>query len=252
MGNIITSYLRIRKTNDTHLSEEEIENLFRNLVNYHGEFGSYWVRVTKKYRQKEKCLDIQFGSGKSWYVNPADYISDNSELEIVKRECNEGARDTIQLFRYKNGGEYESEKRLCTYAFDKIQIVSNTNWLKDEGATLGDSTSYELNMTGTYYSANNRSFVDIDIYRKPPAPIYDEDYPYDYFVLTEADGFQFTGTPFLVDLTEGRFSRMPNNSKIVLYYKYRKVAVITKYYDNIEILTADYWDNCADEFCKDW
>ncbi|MBC9930173.1 hypothetical protein [Chitinophaga qingshengii] len=250
MSNIVTAYLRIRKTNNTHLSEGEQENLFRHLVNYHGEFGSYWVRVLKKYRQNLKCLDIQYGCGKTWYEDASEYITDNSEVEVVTRKCNEGGLDTIELTRFKDGKEtYEIRERLCTYAFDKIMIFSDTNWLAEEGADKDTHYSAILDVAGTYHSANDKSFVDV---WRDGTPLYEEEYPYDYFVLTETDNFKFTAPAFLVELQENNFSRMPNHSKMILYYKRRKVALLMKNYDKIEVSTADYWDNCADETCQDW
>lgn len=252
MSNIITSYLRIRKTNGTHLSEIEQEKLFRALVNWHGEFGSYWVKVVKRYRDKIKCLDIQYGSGKRSLVDPSEYLDDDSEIKVLRRSSNEGSRDVIRQEIYKKGEESEIAYRLCTYAFDRIVIIGDVNWLAAEGAAWFEADKCSLEVSGTYHSANCRSFVDIDIYQGNDQPIYDEDYAYDYFVLTACREIEFTTPAFMAGLTENKFARMPNASKIILYYKFRKVVMISKNYDKLEILNADYWDNCADEFCKEW
>lgn len=112
---------------------------------------------------------------------------------------------------------------------------------------MGDfrSDAYVLDVSGTYHSANYRGFVDMRD-NGSTAPIYDEDYPYDYFVLTETRKMQFTAPDFMVDLRESNFARMLNGTKMAFYYKGRKVAVITKNYDKLEMSTADYWDNCVD------
>lgn len=245
MSNIITSYIRIRKTNDTHLSEHERERLFRALVNWNGEFGSYYVKVLKQYREKEKCLDIQFGSGKQRWVDPVDYLDTKSEVELIRRTSNEGDLDQIQFERYKEGNQFETRPKLCTYAFDRIVLVSETNWLGVEMTDDFRSDAYVLDVSGTYHSANHRGFVDMRD-NGGMAPIYDEDYPYDYFELAETSEMQFTAPDFMVDLTESNFARMLNGTKMVFYYKGRKVAVITKNYDKLEMSTADYWDNCVD------
>ncbi|SFW35623.1 hypothetical protein [Chitinophaga sancti] len=249
MSNIITTYLRIRKTNDTHLSERERERLFRALVNWNGEFGSYYVKVVKRYREKEKCLEIQFGSGKQHWEDPADYLDDKSEVEVIKRSSNEGSLDKIQFSRYKDGGEFETVPKLCTYAFDRIVMLGDTNWLGEEGMESVQSGMYTLDVSGTYYSANFRGFVDMRD-NGSSEPMYDEDYPYAYCVLTKTEEIQFTAPDFMVDLTESNFSRMPDGTKMIFYYQGREVAVIAKNDDQLERRTADYWDNCED--LKTW
>jgi hypothetical protein len=59
MSNIYTSYIRIKRRDNKAMSIEEIDYLFNKAVNVNEVFGSYWVRIVKKYREQEKCLDIQ-------------------------------------------------------------------------------------------------------------------------------------------------------------------------------------------------
>lgn len=253
MSNIYTSFIRIKRRDGQELSEQEIEQLFRGIVNVHGEFGSYWVRIVKKYREAEKCLDIQFGSGKRVDNSLTDSDIFN-QYYAVERINYEGSLDRIFEYRLDKGDEFatETEHRLCKYAFDKIIITADENWLEKEGAEHTSSTSQELNISGTYHSSNCKSFTDLfeDSEYYGPCLGYADDYPYDYFVLKSSDWVEFLSPPFLAKLSKTKFERMPNNSKLAFLYHHRTVLTIHKIYDRLEIQTADHWDNCADELYR--
>jgi hypothetical protein len=250
MSNIYTSYLRIKRRDKNDLSDQEIEYLFNEIVNVHETFGSYWVRIVKRYRKEEKCLDIQFGSGKR-IKNILSELINFDKYFVVERINYENSKDWIFEYEHIDSNNYASmtEPRICLYAFDRILITSNENWLEKEGAESKSSSSQELKVSGIYNSSNCKAFVDLfedsDFYG--PKLGYDKNYSYDYFVLTETDNIEFIVPIFLVDLQKNNFEQMPNNSKLTFLFEYRKVLVIRKGSDNLEIYSADYWDNCIDE-----
>lgn len=250
MSNIYTSYIRIRRRDKEHLAEDEIENLFAQIVNVHGVFGSYWVRIVKKYRKELKCLDIQFGGGKRT-ENILDSIEYFEKYEVVERQNIEGEKDEIFEYEIDSAQTFvrATAPRLCKYQFDSIIIKSDHHWLANEGIEIDNVSNQILKIEGIYYCSNDKGFVDL--YKGSPyySPqlAYTEDYPYDYFVLTETENLEFVTPPFLVELQQSQFERMPNDSKMIFLYQYRKVLTISKLYDKIEIQSADYWDNCADE-----
>lgn len=251
MSNIYTSYVRIKRRDGRDMSGDEIDNLFKNIVNVHGDFGSYWVRIVKKYRTSGQCLNIQFGSGKrteNILRDPGIF----NEYYAVERINYEHGFDHIFEYEYdeKSGFAKETQPRLCKYAFDRIIITCDENWLKKEGAEWVSSDTQEMIMDGTYYSCNSRSYVDLyeDSEYYGTQIGYTEDYPFDYFVLTESSTIQFLEPSFLEQLSINNFKEMPNSSKLEFVYKYRKVLCIRKMNNGkIEISSADHWDNCVDE-----
>lgn len=250
-SNIYTSYVRIKRRDGRDMSGDEIDNLFKNIVNVHGDFGSYWVRIVKKYRTSGQCLNIQFGSGKRT-ANILRQPDIFNEYYVVERINYEHSLDHIFEYEYdeKSGLAIETQPRLCKYAFDRILITCEENWLKKEGAEWTTSDTQELVIDGSYYSCNCRSYVDVheDSQYYGTQIGYTEDYPYDYFVLTESSAVQFLDPPFLEQLCIDKFASMPRSSKIEFLYKYRKVLSIRKTdHGKIEISSADHWDNCVDE-----
>ncbi|GAB6007568.1 hypothetical protein [Dysgonomonas reticulitermitis] len=251
MSNIHTSYVRIKRRDGRDMSGDEVDYLFNNVVNVHGDFGSYWVRIVKKYRASGQCLNIQFGSGKRT-ENILRLPEIFKEYYVVERINYEHSLDHIFEYGYKEGDAFASETppRLCKYAFDKVIITCEENWLKKEGAEWMSSDTQELLIDGSYYCCNCRSYVDVydDSEYYGTQIGYTEDYPYDYFVLTESSAIQFIDPPFLEQLCAGKFVRMPRSSKMEFLYKHRKVLSIRKTgLGNIEISSADHWDNCVDE-----
>ena len=250
MSNIYTSYIRIKRRDKKDLSDREIEYLFNEIVNVHDTFGSYWVRIVKRYRKEEKCLDIQFGSGKRIGNILSDLINFNSYF-VVERINYENSKDWIFEYEHIDNKNYatETKPRVCLYGFDRILITCKENWLEKEGAEWISSDSQELKINGTYNSSNCKAFVDLfedsDFYG--PRLEFTEKYTYDYMVLNQSDIVEFISPAFLVQLNKNNFNEMPNNSKMEFLYNYRKVLTIHKNYDEIEIQSADYWDNCIDE-----
>lgn len=233
------------------MTGDEINNLFENIVNVHGDFGSYWVRIVKKYRSSQKCLDIQFGSAKR-EGNICCNLDVFNKYYVVERINYENSLDHIFEYEHKeeNGSVIETQSRVCKYAFDRILITSEENWLKKEGAEWTSSDTQELVIDGSYYACNCKSYIDLyeDSQYYGTLIGYTEDYPYDYFVLTESDKVQFLNPPFLEKLSATHFAAMPDFSKMEFLYKYRKVMSIRKTVaDEVEIYSADHWDNCVDE-----
>lgn len=251
MSNIYTSYVRIKRRDGRDMSDNEIDYLFNNVVNVHGDFGSYWVRIVKKYRTSGQCLNIQFGSGKRT-ENILRLPDIFKEYYVVERINYEHSLDHIFEYEYREGDTFatETSPRLCKYAFDKVIVTCEENWLKKEGAEWTSSDTQELLIDGSYHSCNCRSYVDIyedsEYYGSQIG--YTEDYPYDYFVLTESTAVQFIDPPLLEQLYTNNFVRMPRSSKMEFLYKHRKVLSIRKTdHGNIKIYSADHWDNCVDE-----
>src|SRR6218665_1193104 len=190
MSNIYTSYIRIKRRDKKDLSDREIEYLFNEIVNVHDTFGSYWVRIVKRYRKEEKCLDIQFGSGKRIGNILSDLINFNSYF-VVERINYENSKDWIFEYEHIDNKNYatETKPRVCLYGFDRILITCKENWLEKEGAEWISSDSQELKINGTYNSSNCKAFVDLfedsDFYG--PRLEFTEKYTYDYMVLNQSD-----------------------------------------------------------------
>lgn len=251
MSAIYTSYLRIKKRDNQHLTSDEIDYLFNSIVNVHGDFGSYWVRIVKKYRPSSRCLDIQFGSTKR-EENICCLPDVFNKYYIVERINYEGSLDRIFEYEKREEDDFakQAQSRLCKYAFDRILITSDENWLKKEGAEWTSSNTQELVIDGSYYASNCKSYIDLyeDSEYYGTLIDYTEDYPYDYFVLTETEKVEFINPPFLEKLSSTHFEAMPDFSKLEFLHKYRKVMSIRKTVaDEVEILAADHWDNCIDE-----
>lgn len=250
MSNIYTSNIRILRRDGEHLSNDEIENLFQKTVNVHGEFGSYWVRILKKYRPQLKCLDIQFGSGKRTedpFDDPAFY-----ELYHVTERINyESSLDHITEYYINKTHGYVStiEPRVCKYAFDKIHIHSTENWPDWTDLEQIGSSEYRFNRGGVYHSSNCKSFVDLadgtPFYG--PRLQYTDEYAYDYFVLNPCDNVIFLTPEPLASLSKNDFKDVPDDTKMIFYFRARKVLEIHKLYGRVELFSADYWDNCVDE-----
>ena len=248
MSNIYTSYIRIKRKDNERLSEKEIDYLFKTTVKAYSKFGSYWVRIVKKYREVENCLDIQFGSGKRGFDGIED-IEDIESYSIWERFNDEGGLDTIFTYFKDSTSDCVDTtiSNLCKYGFDRIRITSGTNWLDKYGIKGIGGRTEELEIKGVYNASNSKSFVDLIGEFDGPCLLYTENYHYDFFVLTESEWIRFLEPIWLKELCLNKFDEMPNDSKLEFYWNYRKVAVISKYHNEVSIQSADYWDNCINE-----
>ena len=250
MSNIYTSNIRIQRRDGAHLGNDEIETLFQKTVNVHGEFGSYWVRIVKKYRPQLKCLDIQFGSGKRT-EDPFDDPALFELYRVTERINYEGSLDHITEYYINSGHGYAStaEPRVCKYAFDKIHIHTPAKWPDWPELEQIGSSEYRFKHGGIYHSSNCKSFVDLDEETPFYGPClqYTDDYAYDYFVLNPCEQIDFLTPDPLISLGKNDFEKIPDDSKLTFYFRSRKVLEIHKLYGREELYSADYWDNCIDE-----
>lgn len=253
MSNITTSYVRIFRKNGSHLSTEEIDSLFERTVKSYGEFGSYWVRITKYYRPELKCLDIQFGSGKihHGYEPEEQSIIFSAEEEILntydifeRRADDGGFRDFIQ---YHN----QAYSAACPYTFDKIRFKGEglIPLMKNLGDPIKQKDFYELSYSEEYYAVNSRSMMDLvegtDFYGE--ALGFDPAYAKDFMDLTPDGNLVSLEDEFLKTVFEHPHINLPEGHWAELLYKGRPTQRVEN--KNQEALTAaaDYWDNCVDE-----
>ena len=250
MSNIYTSFIRIQRRDHQDLSEPEIEYIFNKVVDVHGSFGSYWVRIVKKYRTEERCLDIQFGSGKRH--QQLNDLEDFTHYRVWER-INFGGGGVDQFFTYhKPEGSNRvllTDIEACQYGFDKIIMTSEENWLAEFGGEAISSRQYEFRLSGYYNASNSREFVDLydDSEFYGPRLSYTEKYPYDFFMLIDSEAVVLREPGFLSHLSQNQFKAMPNQTKLEFLWQNRKVLVIRKNYDIVEFQTADYWDNCRND-----
>lgn len=250
MSNVYTSFIRIQRRDDQEMSEIEMDSIFNKVVNVHDFFGSYWVRIVQKYRKREKCFDIQFGSGKRF--QHLDSLEDFAQYHVWERiNYGGGGFDHFFTFHKSEGSTvvFKTTPELCEYGFDKIIMTSDKNWLAELGGVAISSSQYEFRLNGCYNACNSRAFVDVydDSEFYGPRLFYTDDYPYDFFVLIDSEEVIFQEPAFLSGLSQSHFTAMPNQTKLEFLWQNRKVLVIRKNHDMVEFQTADYWDNCINE-----
>lgn len=166
MSNIFTSYLRIFPRSKEFLTEPEINRLFTEIVQAYGEFGSYWVRIEKRFYPSENYLDIIYGSSKRTHTD--DYILERIETiekyDVWERLADEGGGpDKIGRWQYDPAhGWVECKRQDCRYAFDKIRAIGRLpNDFLPFAAPLKSNGVTEFSVCGSYFGCNSRSFVDL-------------------------------------------------------------------------------------------
>ena len=257
MSNVTTSFVRIRRRDNEHLSETEIEYLFNEVVTWHEDFGSYWVRISRKYRKKEKCLDIQFGSGKR-AARHIKFLDDLHKTYYVVERFNDESMDTIfeyALEEYKVNETFiqTTPHRTCVYKFDQVYAISEINdhsWEKTVFSEVAEPKYARTNgclyrIEGTYHCSNDRGWIDA--YEGDVYSVFDEDYPYDYFVLKPTQHLSILSPASLVDFQQNNFEKLSEHAKLILIYKGREVVKVSNAGGLVEIQSADHWDNCGDE-----
>lgn len=249
MSNVYTSFIRIQRRDHQEMSEIEMASIFNKVVNVHDSFGSYWVRIVQKYRKREKCFDIQFGSGKRF--QQLDSLEDFAQYHVWERINYEGGIDRFFTFHKSEDSKvvFRTAPEPCQYGFDKIIMTSDENWLAEFGGEAISSSQFEFRLKGCYNACNSRAFVDVydDSEFYGPRLFYTDDYPYDFFVLIDSEEVIFREPSFLSNLSKSHLTTMPNQTKLEFLWQNRKVLVIRKNYDIVEFQTADFWDNCINE-----
>lgn len=252
MSNIKTSYIRIYRKDRCHLNRNEIEKIFKLAVTAYGDFGSYWVRILKIYREAEKCLDIQFGSSKRSHSENSleEYDIFNNYYVWERLSDDGGADDTIFTLQEDSHNKLieRTDPVSCLYRFNKIKIICNQlpSYFEQFNPESISSTEYEINTKGSYYACNSRSFMDVHEESKFYGPClnYDPYYVSDYFVPTN-DGL-VTGSDH--DLICNTFiyphKQISENMRLELYWNNRVVQIIENRNKEILSYSADYWDNC--------
>ncbi len=255
MSNIYTSYIRVYKKNRLDLTKEEIDEVFQLAVRAYEEFGSYWVRILKKYRELEKCLDIQYGSGKRYHSG--NLLEDKAiydKYDVWERFADEGGgADTIFTLKYDGQWVDITNPIPCTYAFDKVRVFADEKpsyfeqYIPDQG-NQKHLDILEINMAGTYFACNSRSFMDVydDSEFYGPKLGYDPHYASDYFMPTDDGGVTDSPLKFIQDIFVYPNEQLPENVKVVLYWKNRLVQSVERRQGDVLCLSADYWDNCVD------
>lgn len=206
----------------------------------------------KKYRELERCLDIQFGSGKRYHSENLLESHDVYEKYIVwERLANEGgSNDSIFTLTVdeKNNWVETTLPQPCLYGFDKIRIFCNQlpAYFEPFNPEAKRSSEYEIKMQGSYFACNSRSFVDLyeDSAFYGSSLGYDPYYASDYFVPTK-DGFVNESDVNLVKETFiDPHVHLPKNSRIELHWQNRIVQIIESNNNETISSAADYWDNC--------
>lgn len=255
MSNIQTSYIRIYRKDGSHLNKNEIEKIFKLAVTAYGEFGSYWVRILKKYRELERCLDIQFGSGKRYHSGNLleEYEIFNNYFVWERFSDDGGFNDTIFTLKEDTHNKWieTTDPVSCLYQFNKVKIICNQlpPYFEPFNPEPISSTEYEIKTKGSYYACNSRSFMDVhkDSVFYGPKLGYDPYYASDYFVPTN-DGLV---TESDHDLIQNTFvyphKELPENMRLELYWNNRLVQIIENRNNEVLSYSADYWDNCCNE-----
>jgi hypothetical protein len=255
MSNVTTSYVRIRRRDNEHLADAEIDYLFNEVVTRHEEFGSYWVRITRKYRKNEKCLDIQFGSGKT-AARHIKWLPDLHKTYYVVERFNDDGPDTIFEYAQEAYGNdilvQTTPHRPCQYKFDQILVTSDGDW---EQKIFADITKPNharrggclYRIGGLYHCSNSRGYLDAYEDESVLFSTYEEDYAYDYFVFKPTDYLELISPPALVDLQQNNFEKLPEHAGLTFICKGREVLKVSKAGGRIQMQSADHWDNCHDE-----
>jgi hypothetical protein len=247
----MTSFIRIYRRDGQEMQKEEINHLFNIAISAYDRFGSYWVRILKKYRAEERCLDIQFGSSKR-YSNPLETAEIHQDYIIWERIADEGGfPDQLYQYQWNEEGKYVHMKSFgdAIYAFDKL-IYHGEDLPKSLHQYRQDQTSFDehiLQIQGTFTASNDRSFTDLyeDSEFYGPSLGYDPNYASDYFVLQGDGELRTISVPELDELMVYPQKGLKTNHRIELLYKYRKVFRLQIDELGGEEYTAAYWDNCV-------
>ena len=252
MSNIQTSYIRIYRKDGKGLLEAEIERLFKLAVTSYGEFGSYWVRVLKIYREIERCLDIQFGSGKRYHSG--NLLEDKDifdEYYVWERFSDEGGfQDTLFTLKENSQNNWiETTTPVpCLYKFNKVKLICDElpSYFKEYNFEPISSTEYELKIEESYNACNSRSFMDVyeDSEFKGPKLGYDPYYASDYFVPTKDGGVTDSNYELIKDTFVYPHKQLTKKVRMELYWNNRLVQVVENKYGEVDCYSADYWDNC--------
>jgi hypothetical protein len=250
MSNIRTSYIRIFKKDGTHLATEEIEALFKLAVRAYHKFGSYWVRIQKKYRKNEKCLDIQFGSSKTYGDNHLESFEIFHNYYVWERVADEGGFDDI-IFTLKDSGEYIETTDItpCIYKFNSVKI--KTTSLSDYFASynpikLGEN-EFEIQLEGEYSACNSRSFFEVTENNPNyygPCLQYDDKYETDFDTLSPDGSVTKSEAQIIQDIFVYPNKELRMNDKVELLWNERVVQTVERIENEVKTKSADYWDNC--------
>jgi len=252
MSNIRTSYIRIFKRDGKDMEEEEIERLFKLAVIAYHRFGSYWVRIQKKYRVAEKCLDIQFGSGKMYADDPLECYEVFKKYYVWERVADEGGYNDL-IFTLMDNGEWidKSNSNACLYQFNKVSIKTKTlssYYMKYHPIKIGQD-EFELNMEGKYYSCNSRAFFKVTEDNPKcngPCLQYDDKYETDFDALCEDGEITKSEMQFITDIFVYPNEALKMHDKVVLLWNDRIVQSVERIENDVISRSADYWDNCCD------
>ena len=255
MSNIHTSYIRIYRRDKKDINKIEADRIFDIAVRAYGEFGSYWVRILKKYRPEEKCLDIQFGSGKRYHSGNLleDYEIYNKYFVWERFSDEGGFNDTIFTLKEDEHNKWieETPPVSCLYGFDKILIKCNElpEYFNQFNFMEGLPNQYELKITGSYYACNSRSFMDVNENSTFYGPKlgYDPEYNSDYFIPTTDGGITDSDSNLIKDVFIYPNKKIINGMRVELLWKNRMVQAIEKKVNEVVCYSADYWDNCFDK-----
>lgn len=251
MGNIRTSYIRIFKRDGKDLTSEEIETLFKLAVRAYHKFGSYWVRIQKKYRSDEKCLDIQFGSSKTYADNLLECYEVFNKYYVWERVADEGGFDDT-IFTLMNDGEWvdRTYSTACLYRFNKVKVKSKTlspYFLKWNPKKISDN-EFEIQMEGKYNACSSRAFFEVtednpNCYG--PCLQYDEKYETDFNALCEDGNVTKSESEFITDIFVYPNKELKMNVQVELLWNDRIVQSVKRIENDVICKSADYWDNCC-------
>ncbi len=247
----MTSFIRIYRRDGQAMNTEEIDRLFNAAVQAYDRFGSYWVRILKKYRTAERCLDIQFGSSKR-YDNLLEADEFHREYIVFERIADEGGR-TDRLYQYdwneNHGYIYMKSLGKAMYAFDSIILHAEElpEDLKHFDFDQKALDTYYLNIEGTFESCTDRSFADLyeDSEFYGPCLGYDPNYASDYFVLQPYGELQTISIEEFKEYVNYPKTMLEKGMSISLMYNFRVVARLVHGVHGIDEYTAAFWDNCV-------
>lgn len=260
MSNILTSYFRIYPKNKKVIAPELQQYLLKNIVQAYNRFGSYWVRIEKRWHESENALDIQFGSGKNYHTE--DYILENPELYkdyyVWERRSNEsGGSDRIHKYYFcQEKGFVDDIGENCKYGFDKIKIIgSDLEKYFSDFLIAQIENGIELAIEGTYFSVNDRSFQDLieDSEYYGPCLGYDSGYIAPQFC---EDGYIISiKPPELGKVLEKLKTCQISSSEIESIEFFWKGKIVNKQQWGVNelghqdwlIYQGDNWDNCLNE-----
>jgi hypothetical protein len=255
MSNILTSYIRIFRRDGKAMNEVEIEHLFQLAVRSYETFGSYWVRIIKKYRSLEKCLDIQFGTGKRFHSgNLLEDYDVFREYTVWERTADEGGfRDSIFTLVENKENQYIEVGNLepCKYRFNKVRISypdELPSFIEKFEPVSISATEYEIDRTGYYYACNSRSFMDLEentLFYGPQLG-YDPTYTGDYFMPTADGEITASDDNLIRSLFVYPYPELQRKMRVELFWNNRLVQSVEHKDNEISSQSADYWDNCGD------